>query len=77
MKDQVASFQKKGVNAVYINPSDSESKLAVVTGEFQLIYISPETLLTDLEWRDILQSPLFQQNLEGLVVDEAHCVKKW
>ena len=76
MMDQVENF-KKGVKAVYVSPSDSEAKLAVMAGDYQLMYMSPETLLTDLEWRDILQSPFFQQNLEGLVVDEAHCVRKW
>lgn len=77
MKDQVAAFQKKGVKAVHVTPSDSETLLAVMAGDFQLIYISPETLLTDHEWRDVLRSPLFQKNLVGLVIDEAHCVKKW
>ena len=75
MKDQVAAFQKKGVKAVHITPSDSETLLSVMAADFQLIYISPETLLTDREWRDVLQSPLFQKNLVGLVIDEAHCVK--
>ena len=77
MKDQVAAFQKKGVKAAHITPSDSETLLSVMAADFQLIYISPETLLTDHEWRDVLRSPLFQKNLVGLVIDEAHCVKKW
>ena len=77
IKDQVASFQKKGVKAVHIKPSNSETLLSVMAADFQLIFISPETLLTDHEWRDVLQSPLFQKNLVGLVIDEAYCVKKW
>jgi len=39
--------------------------------------MSPEAMVTDVKWGDILQSPVFQDNLVALVIDEAHCVKKW
>ena len=39
--------------------------------------MSPEAVLTNPEWRDMLQSPVYQENLVAFVVDEAHCVKKW
>ena len=77
MKDQVDSFKKKGIRSVYVSPTDEEAKLSVLSGEFQLVYISPETLITDRQWRKILESSFFSENLVGLVVDEAHCVKKW
>ena len=76
MKDQVETFMRKGLKAVYAS-SDEESKHAILTGGFQLVYLSPESLLTDREWRVILEGPLFQDNLVALVIDEAHCVKKW
>ena len=37
-------------------------------GAYQLIYMSPETLLTGLDWTEILQSPLFQHSLEALKI---------
>ena len=46
-------------------------------GEFSLIFISPESLLTDVKWRDMLLSPIYQDNFIAFVVDEAHCVIKW
>ena len=39
--------------------------------------MSPEALLVDTERRDMLLNSHFQNNLVGLIVDEAHCVKKW
>ena len=57
--------------------SEQGSQDLVMCGEAQLLYMSPETLLTDKEWRDILESPIVQDNLVALVVDEAHCIKKW
>ena len=76
IKDQVETFMRKGLKPVYVS-SDEESKHAVLTGGFQLVYLSPESLLMDRQWRVILESPLFQDNLVALVIDEAHCVKKW
>ena len=77
MKDQESSFGKKGVRAVHVTKEDEETMLAVMAGNYQLIYISPETLLTDRQWRHVIESPLFQKNLVAFVVDEAHCIKKW
>ncbi len=48
----------------------------ICEGKYELIFMSPEALLTDMNWWDMLQSPIFQENLVALVVDEAHCVKK-
>ena len=34
-------------------------------------------MLTDVEWRDVLQPPIFQERLVGYIVDEAHGIKEW
>ena len=77
MKDQVECFTRKGLKAVYIDSSDEEAKIAAMSGEFQLVYISPETLINDRQWRRILESDYLRCNLVALVIDEAHCVRKW
>ena len=56
MKDQVDNFKKKGIRSVYDSSTDEEAKLSVLSGEFQLFYISPEMLITDCQWRNILES---------------------
>ena len=65
------------MRAIYVGDVDSETENEVCDGKYQLVYLSPEALLTNMTWRDMLQSPVYQQNLVALVVDEAHCVKKW
>ena len=44
---------------------------------YSILYVSPEALLTDNKWRDVLASQVYQHHLMGIIVDEAHCVKKW
>lgn len=56
---------------------DGEIEGRICNGHYQLIFMSPEAALTDMRWRDIFSSPIFQERLVALIVDEAHCVKKW
>ena len=79
MKDQVSSFMKKGLSAVYVGEqSSNDDKIAQIHGgQYQVVFFSPELLLTDETWRDMLQTSVYKENLVGFIVDEAHCVKKW
>ena len=42
---------------------------------FQIIFASPESLLSTLTWKRILLEDTYKSNLFAVVVDEAHCVK--
>ena len=77
MKDQVRRMKEKGVSAIYLAEVDHQTEMKVCEGKYKLIYSSPECLLTNVMWRDVLQSDVYQQNLVAFVIDEAHCVKKW
>ena len=80
MKDQSASFTRKGISAGYVSDKEStdrETRRKILRGEFQLVFISPEALFLATEWRRMLAGDLYGKNLVGFVVDEAHCVKKW
>lgn len=62
--------------------SDKESISATIRveikhGSFQVVFISPEALFISSEWRNMLSSNIYRENLLGFIVDEAHCVKKW
>ena len=79
MHDQVRSLKERGVTAVIITEATSNdlNKAAIVNGEYQVIFTTPELLLTDRNWRDVFQSPSLSERLIALIIDEAHCVKKW
>ena len=77
MKDQVRAMMERNLTAAYVGGANSDEEIRnVCEGEYQLVYMSPESLLKDSTWRDMLQSPVYQQRLVAFVVDEAHCVKK-
>lgn len=77
MKDQELALQQRGVKVAVVRDLDEEKIENVKQGHYEVIYISPERILADTDWRDMLQSPIYQSNLVAIVVDEAHLVKKW
>ena len=77
MEDQVAQLQQSGVRAVALTShlGREESRAAegaMNRGEVDILYVSPERLLTDslLEHLDRCDIALF-------AIDEAHCVSQW
>ena len=76
---QVSVFTSKGIKAAFVGgeQDDRAVKDAVFEGQYQLVFISPESLIRNLRWREMLRNDVYQHNLVGLAVDEAHCVTKW
>ncbi|MAC90149.1 MAG: DNA helicase RecQ [Maricaulis sp.] len=77
MDDQVAALQANGVAAAAIHSGrdrvdNVETWRQVQSGDVQLLYLSPERLMTPrmLAALEALDPAMF-------VVDEAHCISKW
>lgn len=77
MKDQVEGLQANGVNAAFLNSSQSiqvQNDIIedVHEGKIKLLYVSPEKLVSQEFYYLLLQ---FKVNL--FAVDEAHCISVW
>lgn len=77
MQDQVGRLQQLNVKAAYLNSTMTHSeawdvKRKMMGGELDMLYVSPERLVTEgfLKALDQLQLALF-------AIDEAHCVSQW
>lgn len=78
MMDQQHKFSPMGLHTEYVcDCQDHGVKAKVIKGEVQLVFISPESLISNKAYRRMLFSDIYQQHLVALVVDEAHCVKTW
>ena len=79
IEDQVSSCISRGINAVAVTKQESRTHLvkAAIKGDFQIVYISPEMLIATTKWRNALQNEVYQSRLRAVIIDEAHCVKKW
>lgn len=77
MKDQVSTLIQAGIKAAYINSSLTSSQYSEVfrrayNGEYKIIYIAPERLITEA-----FISFAEQVKISMVTVDEAHCVSQW
>jgi ATP-dependent DNA helicase RecQ len=77
MKDQVEQLRAFGVPSLFLNSSLSpqeyqENMEYIRRGEVKLLYVAPETLLTQrvLSLLDSIQ-------VDCLTIDEAHCISEW
>ena len=70
-------MEGKLYSRVIISVDQSGTQTKLYRGEYQLVFVSPEMILCDERWDDILSSSEYQEHLVGLVVDEVHCVKTW
>lgn len=80
MKDQVASITAMGMSAVYVTDKQttaSPAKTLLQDGSYQIIFISPEALLSGTEWKRLLCTDVYRESLAAFIIDEAHCIKKW
>ncbi len=79
MENQVQELVAKGLPAAALHselpPARQRQVLqAVSKQQLRLLYLSPETLLSDRLW-SIINCPEIQIN--GLILDEAHCLVQW
>ena len=67
MTDQVSSFTSKGLKAGFIGTGMNKKTVdAVMNGQYQLLFISPEALLESRRWRDILREEPYTSTLKHL-----------
>lgn len=77
---QVSTFSAKGMSVVqasFVDEKFAEIECGLECGSYQLVFISPETLLSNLRWRELLTSDVYKKKLVAVGIDEAHCVTKW
>ncbi len=78
MMDQVAKIKQTGVTGEAIYAGQSREVLeSIKSGDYSVIYASPESILGTDYWQNVLSSEHFQTNCKIIVIDEAHCVVHW
>lgn len=72
-------YNGKGLKAAFVGKDQNDDKIkeGVQNGEYELVYISPESMLRVLKYREMFRSTNYQNHLICLAIDEAHCVEKW
>ena len=71
MMEQKAKYTHYGLSVEFVGELqyDLQSIQNVKEGKVQLLYISPESILRNPQWREMLLSDTYQANLVAVVVD--------
>jgi len=79
MKEQAARFSALGIFAEFVGEgqTDPRVKSRVLRGNVQLLFISPENLLCNRVYRNMLLTEQCKKSLVCVAVNEARCVKTW
>ncbi|MGR3806788.1 DNA helicase RecQ [Pasteurella testudinis] len=77
MKDQVDQLLSNGVEAAYLNSTQSFAEQQqvqgkAISGALKLLYISPEKVMTTAFFQFICQC-----RVSFIAIDEAHCISQW
>ncbi|HKT81977.1 MAG TPA: DNA helicase RecQ [Vicinamibacterales bacterium] len=80
MKDQVDGLRVDGVDAFYLNSSQSSREreavlAAIAADQCRLLYVSPERLVG--EGSQPFRRLLFRGGVRFVAIDEAHCISQW
>ena len=75
MKDQVDGLRVNGINAAFLNSSQSQKEQQLIFTQLiesscKLLYVAPESL-------SILDTIIQQIELSLIAIDEAHCISAW
>lgn len=76
ISSHILQLQSRGISAACLS-GNSVDEDGIINGEYSLIFASPESVVKNEKWREMLQSKLYQDNLFGIVTDEVHVVPKW
>ena len=78
IKDQVKNLQKMGIKASFIGAGQEEANFQqILKGEMNIVYSSPEAMLSNDQWRDMVCSRIYQESVVAVAIDEAHCITHW
>lgn len=76
MSDQCKQLENLGFHATFIGKDVSEND-SIENGMCDFVFWSPQILVADTKWREIIKSHAYQIKLKLLIVDEAHTIIQW
>lgn len=78
MESHVRELTKRGFTAICLSKDSAiKEKQEILGGKYSFVFASPESVILNDQWRKMLQSDIYRENLFGIVTDEAHVIPKW
>ena len=76
IKSHIHELNDHGISCVWLSGDDADEN-AIINGEFSIVFASPESIVKNQKWREMLRGKIYQKSLFGIVTDEVHVIPKW
>lgn len=79
MMDQHAKYTPRGLITEFVGEAQSDEAAIdrAIKGKVQIVYMSPESAVSNDTYRGMFLSQPYKDRLVAVAIDEAHCVKTW
>ena len=79
MMDQREKVAPRNLSVEFLGEAqtDKDSIMMMIRGEVKLVFISPESLLDNPRYWNMLQKDVYHSKLIESILYEAHCVELW
>ncbi len=71
----IRELHSRGITATSLTGDIVETE--IIRGQYSYVFASPESILQNEKWRNMLKSDVYQRNVFAVVTDEAHIIPKW
>ena len=69
-------LKQRGISCTCVSGDDAD-KDGALTEKYSFVFANPEALILNEKWWKMLQTPVYQENLFGIVADKGHVIPKW
>ena len=76
IESHMKELRQRSISCTCLSGNDADQDGAY-NGDYSVVFANPEALILNEKWRKMIQTPVYQTNLFGIVADEAHVIPKW
>ena len=73
IESHMKELRQRSISCTCLSRNDADQDGAY-NGDYSFVFANPEALVLNEKWRKIIQTPVYQTNLFGIVADEAHVI---
>ena len=73
----MSHLKELGLKAANISSVEEAERTCVESGEYPVVFGSPEAWLLNERWRFMLTNAVYSKKLCAIAVDEVHVVRQW
>ena len=76
IESHMKELRQRSISCTCLSGNDADQDGAY-NDDYSFVFANPEALVLNEKWRKMIQTPVYQTNLFGIVADEVHVIPRW